>query len=357
MFVNVPEVSILGTGTEELALGTDEVKDLVKGDWEYWGDVKLDFENAYISIFGESAQILAKGSVSYSFEDSESKYENYVKFVKANLDDRELMPKQKLTLINWALALAFHQRPSGKREYLWPLALSGVLVKECDKWKFTHIQFSIPKANFPDERFENHKDFINSYQSLNDKINDCKINQTNKSVTDLLIDFQKEIIRSKDISKEIIEKYFTKLSTPCIISLKGQYYEGIDRITEFFNTAEEVDLNFDMEHLISHRFGEITLIIAHGILIQKFSENEIIQRSLVEMKELAESCLSSEEKIFAVKRSAAYALKESASGKNYSSPIRMTATILTYDEVPAFNYMHFSFPFYWIFEGKLDGVK
>ena len=112
-----------------------------------------------------------------------------------------------------------------------------------------------------------------------------------------------------------------------------------------------------MEHLISHKFNEITLVIAHGILKQKLNEDEVIQHSLDEMRGLTRSNLNAEEKIFAIKRSAAYALKESASGASYSCPVRMTATILNSDEGLAFNCIHLSFPFYWIFEGKLDGVK
>lgn len=39
---------VLGTGTGELFLGLEEVKTLIKDDWKYWGDVKIDLENVYI---------------------------------------------------------------------------------------------------------------------------------------------------------------------------------------------------------------------------------------------------------------------------------------------------------------------
>ncbi len=37
--------------------------------------------------------------------------------------------EQAIFFINWVLALAYHQRPDEKREYLWPVCLSGVLLK------------------------------------------------------------------------------------------------------------------------------------------------------------------------------------------------------------------------------------
>lgn len=51
-------------------------------------------------------------------------------------------------------------------------------------------------------------------------------------------------------------------------------------------------------------------------------------------------------------RSASYAIKEGASGQEYTYPIRLTAVIINEDR-PVFQNIHFSFPFYWILEGKL----
>ncbi|WML33530.1 hypothetical protein [Clostridium sp. OS1-26] len=116
---------------------------------------------------------------------------------------------------------------------MWPLRLSGVLLKDNSKWKFANIQFSIPKANFSDE---------------------------------------------------------------------------------------------------------------------------LSSRVLSELESLFQSDLTSKEKIFAIHRRIACALKESATWQNYTCPIRLTAVILNHVERPVFQHIHFSFPCYWILEGKMDSL-
>jgi len=69
---------------------------------------------------------------------------------------------------------------------------------------------------------------------------------------------------------------------------------------------------------------------------------------------LFQADVSSKDKLFAIHRSVSYALKESAAGENYTCPIRLTAVVKNPMGRPVFQNIHFSFPCYWIFEGKLD---
>lgn len=63
------------------------------------------------------------------------------------------------------------------------------------------------------------------------------------------------------------------------------------------------------------------------------------------------------EKLFAIHRIIAYALKESAAGADHTYPIRLTEVILNNMEKLVFKHIHFSFTFCWILEGKIDSVK
>lgn len=67
--------------------------------------------------------------------------------------------------------------------------------------------------------------------------------------------------------------------------------------------------------------------------------------------------LTSEEKLFALHRSIAYALKESSIGEDYTYPIRLTAVILNDKGKPVFQHIHFSFPCCWKLEGKINSFK
>lgn len=357
LFIMGDGTCILGTGTGELFLGIEQVKTLLKNDWEYWGDVNIDLENVHIDNKQEVAWFATTGTVKNTFEDTKERYDNYVNFIKNKTSDYELSPKQKITFINWVLALTYHQRLEKKREYLWPLRLSGVLLKDKGKWKFAHLQFSIPKANFPDERFENSKEHIESYNNQNVIADKYLNNQMDTEIKSLLIILETELVGQKDISKELLSKYFIVDSIPYIIEPDNQWSFGVDQIKELFVANNGATLSLDLEHAISSKQSGVTWVTVCGTLKKNLTEDEVSASVLDELESLFQADISSEEKLFAIHRSIAYALKESASGQDYTCPIRLTAVVvMNQTRRPVFQHIHFSFPFYWILEGKLDSL-
>ena len=86
---------ILGTSPGEIYSGYERAADLVRSDWESWGDCRFMVDSANISSEGDIAWFATKG---------------YVKF-----------DLSKLLVV--------------------PLRLSGVMVREDQVWKFTRQQF------------------------------------------------------------------------------------------------------------------------------------------------------------------------------------------------------------------------
>jgi len=86
---------ILGTSPGEVFKGYDRAADLVRSDWESWGDCRFMVDSANISSEGDIAWFSTKG---------------YVKF-----------DLSKLLVV--------------------PLRLTGVMVREDQVWKFTQQQF------------------------------------------------------------------------------------------------------------------------------------------------------------------------------------------------------------------------
>lgn len=351
------DACVLGTGTGELFLGLEQVKKLIKNDWKYWGDVKINLDNVYIDNVNSVAWFATEGNVKYTFENTQENYDSYLNFIKNKTEESEINPKQKITFINWVLALAYHQRLERKREYLWPLRLSGVLLKDNGKWKFVNIHFSIPKANFPDERFENSKEYIESYNNQNAIAEKYMNNQMTSEIKTLLKSFETEIFGKGDISKELISKFFVMDNNPYIIRTENQWCIGVDQIKEFLAVNNDYILSLDIEHAIVSKHGNVTWVTACGKLKQTITEEELYEKVSDELGNLFQSNITSEEKLFAIHRSIAYTLKESAAGADYTYPIRITAVILKHMEKPVFQHIHFSFPFNWIFEGKIDSFK
>ncbi|WP_461614750.1 nuclear transport factor 2 family protein [Clostridium sp. Marseille-QA1073] len=356
LFIIEEETCALGTSTEELFLGSEEVKTLIRDDWEYWGDFNMDWERAHISVEDEVAWFATTASVKYIFEDTLERHDSYVNFIKNKAEETELTFKEKIAFINWVLALTYHQRPDEKREYLWPVCLSGTLLKRESKWKFAHLQFSIPKSNFPDQRFEGSKEYVESYNKLNAMAYKYKNNQVNMEIKSLLKSLETEFVGQENISKELLSKCFTTYSIAYVMGPDNQWYYGVDQIKEFFEKCSASSLSIDLEHAIAAKSGEMAWVTVSGTLKQELTSDELAEGALVELDNLFKSNLTSKEKLFAAHRSVSYALKESAIGTNYTCSIRLTALVSNCGDKPVFNYIHFSFPFYWIFEGKIDSI-
>ncbi len=354
LFVNDNDIFVLGTATGEIFLGFDEVNELIKDDWTYWGNLNIDCENAFISMYDNVAYFSTNGTVKYTFEYTSEGYNRRVNYIKTIAEDNQFTPKQKITFINWLLSLIHHHHYEQVREYLWPMALSGVLTKEEDCWKIAHLQFSMAKSNFPDERFESSKEFRESYYKQSNKIKKYENNKITEDILELLKNFENEFRCKENISDDLIRSYFNENHKPYVIGPENRWYEGVEHIKEFFINGDMNNFFLDIESAIASKSGKVVWVTIMGTLKKDFTEDDLIGRSLQELDNLFKSSLSSEEKLFAIQRSVTYVIKECSSGVNYTCPIRMTAVILNDKDKPKFNYVHFSFPFYWIFEGKID---
>lgn len=88
-------ILILGTMPNEVYKGYEEATQLVKSDWESWGDCRFDIDSANISVSGNTAWFATRGLVEFDLS--------------------------RLLVI--------------------PLRLTGVMVKEDQVWKFQQQQF------------------------------------------------------------------------------------------------------------------------------------------------------------------------------------------------------------------------
>jgi len=315
IFSDRQDLLVLGTGSSEICLGRSEVEKLIHDDWDGgWGDFKINIDGAKIEADGDVAWFYADCTVRYSFEDSDDKeYNRLGDWVKQITKSQNASPKQRLSFLNWALSLLYHQRKSGKREYLWPSELSGMLINENNKWKIASLHFAVAKPNYPDERLE---ETVDDYQEghihTRNKILAHNSNKANSGLLDFL----------KRLEGEIDDAKF------------GRLY-------------------FDPEQILMFDAGRFAWVIALGTTKQSVPEDEIFDKSLQEIGELFISDLSSEAKLFQAKRNIAYALREAASGAEFTWPVRLTAVIEQDEKGCILRHKHFSYPFYWIFEGKL----
>ena len=318
LFANRQDLLTLGTGSWEVCLNREEVEKLIHDDWDGgWGDFKIDIEGAQIEADGNVAWFIADCTVKYSFKDSDdNEYKRLGDWVKENAKNQNVPPKQRLAFLNWAISLLYHQREPSKRDYLWPSNLSGMLIKENNAWKIATLHFSVAKPNYPDERFE---EIIGNYHEGHNHTKDKIIASTlNKADSNLLL-----------------------------------------LLNQLESAMKSSSLQFDPEQVIVFEAGHFSWLIALGTEKCNISENEIFEKSLLEIEGLFNSDLPPRpgpgpgDMMFQVKRNISYALKEAASGSDFTWPIRLTAVAEKTEDGYKLRHKHFSYPFYWIFEGKL----
>ena len=122
LFDKNENVIVLGTSCGELCLGYEEVKDIFLSDWEYWGDLRINAEEATIIPLGNTALIHTTGTIKYSFYSNDETYTRHLGYIMEYFDgvsfDSKKTDKAKLTEINWKLCHLLNKWDGEERHYL-----------------------------------------------------------------------------------------------------------------------------------------------------------------------------------------------------------------------------------------------
>jgi hypothetical protein len=147
-------VEVIGTngvrpGHDEWYLNRDSARELVQGDWEGWGDLRLDLESASINSLGDVGWIAATATVTQII--GAENYASFLETVKEFIEKSPLPPEQKLHYILRGGTNTVYELRRGEK-FIWPLRLTAVVIHEPDGWKFAQVNFSFPTVYFPDVR-------------------------------------------------------------------------------------------------------------------------------------------------------------------------------------------------------------
>jgi ketosteroid isomerase-like protein len=124
-------------------------RELVAGDWEGWGDVRLDLESMSIHSRGDVGWIAASAAVTQII--GEENYASYLEVVKNYLERTDISAELKLLNILRGGTNTVYELRRGEK-FVWALRFTAVVVREADGWKFAQMNFSFPTVYFPDVR-------------------------------------------------------------------------------------------------------------------------------------------------------------------------------------------------------------
>lgn len=138
------DILIIGTGANEWPKGKEEVKGIVRTDWLYWGALKLNVDEAQITVSGDVAWFALQGTSTRSFQTEEEIYQRYGLRDIGRIMEREGTNKQKLLNIIYDAAGVLLEVDQASTTFVYPIRVAGTLIKENGMWKFNQMVFSYP---------------------------------------------------------------------------------------------------------------------------------------------------------------------------------------------------------------------
>lgn len=363
LFDKDENVIVVGTSCGELCLGYKEVKDIFLSDWKYWGDLRINADEATIIPLGNTALIHTTGSIKYSFYSNDETYTRHLGYIKQYFDgvsfDCKKPVKVKLTEINWKLCHLLNKWDGEERHYLWDLRISFVLVKKESRWIIRQLQFSLPVVGYmPDVRIENIGYDIEGFNAEENKMKEYSINNTleyENEILKLLKAFSNEYLKASNGTGIIARKYFTAYHSLIVNTDKAVYsnQEEIEKLIEDHRKCYD-EMKLDYENCLINSNEDVVWIATHGTMKKVISENSALENTVDIIKNIFTSNLDDKAKLFNVRRRISETLRENARGEEYIWPFRFEAVLIRETENWVFKYLQFSLPFNWMLEGKTD---
>jgi hypothetical protein len=148
------DAEVIGTngvkpGVDEWYMDRAAARELVEGDWQGWGDLRLDLDSMSVRHRGDVGWVAASATVTQTI--GAENYASYLEFVRKFLDDSNLSGEQKLLYILRGGTNTLYELRRGEK-FVWVLRFTAVVVREPNGWKFAQMNFSFPTIYFPDVR-------------------------------------------------------------------------------------------------------------------------------------------------------------------------------------------------------------
>ena len=147
LFEQDPETELIGIGASvrggnEWFQGADQIRAIIASDWEYWGDVRINVDEAKISALGDVAWLSTSGELVQT-DTFDQALVFYLQQMKELLENEAMDLDRRLMEATHFGMRRLRERQKGKG-YGWPFVFTAVLVKREAAWRFHTIHWSMP---------------------------------------------------------------------------------------------------------------------------------------------------------------------------------------------------------------------
>lgn len=147
LFAPDEDIELIGIGAARRAahewfVGPAAIRDIVLGDWTYWGNVELDVPGAQIHVRGDLAWLSTTGAVIQT-QAFDRALPQYLRQMKAILEDDSSDPDLRLMEATHFGMRRLRERGKGLG-HAWPFTFVAVMINSDGAWRFHTIHWSMP---------------------------------------------------------------------------------------------------------------------------------------------------------------------------------------------------------------------
>jgi len=149
LFIPGEDTELIGIGAStrnqnEWFQGYDRIREIIESDWKYWGDVRLEVDQAKITVKDEVAWLSTVGAIlqtDHILTDEVTSFS--LQQMKDLLDNDTLKPRDRLVEATHFGVRRWRERekPTG---HSWPFVFTAVMVLQDGQWRFHTIHWSMP---------------------------------------------------------------------------------------------------------------------------------------------------------------------------------------------------------------------
>jgi hypothetical protein len=149
LFVQSDAIELIGVGAvkrggPEWFQGLAAIREIIAGDWAYWGDVHLNLEGVKITILGEAAWLTTDGDL-ISSQEYDKALPFYLNTMKELLENEDLSLDARVAEVAQFGVNRLRDRIYGMG-HAWPFTFTAMLAKTDGGWRFHTIHWSFPAS-------------------------------------------------------------------------------------------------------------------------------------------------------------------------------------------------------------------
>ncbi len=150
LFAPRQDLEMIGVGASERTgnewfMGLESIREIIQGDWEYWGDVVFDVEGAKITVHRDVAWLSTTGKVvqTGAFDKAMPFYVQQMKEFLEKVETDNADPDAAMMEATHFGMRRLRERAKGVG-HAWPLVFTAVLIRGEQGWQFHTLHWSMP---------------------------------------------------------------------------------------------------------------------------------------------------------------------------------------------------------------------